>query len=201
MTLTSRELYSVLRETIKLTSNTMKRIIWLLLLAIALLNSCNVGKDNKFTVELIVNNPYVIKINNFNWNKDHDQVIGDFTALDKEVYDLLKDKNGICELYMQHNTTFDNSNNAYDYIGFLIMPKAGDRSGSTWEDFHNKGGIRIRIEQHLLQPTSSDTVKTINPTTDTTKLIKVAKTSVDTAIRLDDTTHKLIGTGDTTRMK
>lgn len=127
------------------------------------------GKDGKYRLELIEENPYVLNINNFHWQKQSgsNMPVGEFEALNKEIALLLKGKTGICEIYFNPRSSEINND---DYIGFLMLSKDKD-----WETFFNRGGVRAMLEQKLSYKAATEaSVDSAVIVTDTTKVVDSA---------------------------
>lgn len=142
----------------------MKKEIWLLWILLPLFNSCSEFGSKKFNLELIDDNPYILKINNFDWHDENGRAVGDFGSLDTAILKLLNKKHGICEIYIQNNSNSNGTKSDYEYLGFVNILYRND--GITLETNDGPGEIHYMIEKHFnnrrltKEKRISDSVKT-----------------------------------------
>lgn len=143
----------------------MKNFFWIFLFVC--LCSCKQLSDNSLMVDYDAS-INALNIKNFSWGYgavQFNSFHGDFDKLDKEVYDLLKDKTGSCDVYMQDNSTdkYGNKSDHKSNIGSIDINELNKyRDWTYWQKEH---GIRSLLYKKYIQ-NNNDTV-TIDTTTTT----------------------------------
>ncbi|MDB5288427.1 MAG: hypothetical protein JWR05_3376 [Mucilaginibacter sp.] len=119
-----------------------------------LITGCSYIKDyDKPHLELTGQNPYNLTISKFTWSYGTTEINkfnGDFEKLDEKVYNLLKDKKGICKVYLESTSKdeYGKTNSASDYIGDINIDelnKFEDR-----EYWHKNGGTLHLLYQKFI---------------------------------------------------
>jgi hypothetical protein len=114
----------------------MKPLLYIVIITLCFA-SCN-EPSAKFDLELKEENPYILNINNFSYQRveGSSDLIGEFDELNKAVVEKLKGRAGICEVFLNNNGPY--------YLGFLTLTKERD-----WKVFTDRGGVRALLQQQL----------------------------------------------------
>ncbi|GAB3915380.1 hypothetical protein [Mucilaginibacter boryungensis] len=112
--------------------------------------------------------PYQLNVTEFPWSygmTGFNQFNGDFDKLDYKVYDLLKGKSGICEVYLQSNGTdkYGNADKTFLHIGDINIDELN--KFQDWHYWQKESGIRTLLYKHIVQPTADSARVTPEPPT------------------------------------
>jgi hypothetical protein len=120
---------------------------------ILLLTIGGVGCDNfrKPHLDLSGNNPYLLKISDFNWGYGTAEVNrfnGDFDGLDRKIYSLLRGKIGVCTVLLEEKRTnkYGKSVSQFVNIGTIDLTEL-----NKFEDvdfWRKDGGMHKLFTQH-----------------------------------------------------
>lgn len=130
-----------------------------------------------------------LNIKNFSWSYgtvELNSFHGDFDALDKKVFDLLKGKNGICEVRLQDTgkDKYGNPNDGMDNIGTIDIDELN--RFQDWTYWQKEHGIRSLLYKKYIQrestesTTDSSSTPAYNNLDTTTRTPKSSTTVVDT---------------------
>jgi len=157
----------------------MRSALNLLLAVILLLTaSCDYIRNyDRPHLELTGQSPYTLNITKFSWGYGlvgFNQFSGDFDKLDENVYDLLKDKSGTCQVYMQaqDNDKYGNKDSTMKYIGDINIDELNKYQ--DWHYWQTSAGIRTLLYKQIQGSTRpmADSAKAVNPT-DTVRHVAV----------------------------
>ena len=131
----------------------------LILFLIALLFSisgCDYIKNyDKPHLELSDGPPYKLTISNFEWSygtTSFNQFNGNFDKLDEKVFDLLKDKTGFCQVYIEQLNTdkYGNADSTTRPIGHIIINELAKYH--DWQYWQKDYGIRKMLYETVVRP-------------------------------------------------
>lgn len=146
----------------------------LMLVCILLVSACTTNsKSSDPKLELKETNPLSLTITNFHWSysKTNNQVYGEFEALDHKVYDLLKGRDGLCDIYLEDK----DDDNKLRYYGSIMI--AYINTSKEWQTWHYKRGIAQSLHVSQTKSALPDSAKMDSVQMDTVK--------IDTATRID----------------
>lgn len=120
-------------------------------------------------LELSGTSPSQLNITEFSWGYGItaiNQFNGDFDTLDEKVFDLLKGKAGLCQLYLQETgkDKYGNGEKAMTYIGDIDINELS--KFQSWKYWQQEAGIRTILYKKYLKQDSNITVDSLAvPTT------------------------------------
>jgi hypothetical protein len=164
----------------------MKRISTILLVVTLMVTTnCNyIANLSKPHLALYNSTPVRLEITEFEWSYGmigFNKFSGDFETLDHKVYDVLKGKSGLCEVYLEvkSNDKYGQTNKSFNNIGNINLSELN--RFQSWEYWSKDGGIRHLIYKHDIQADS----------TVTKLIIPNVQTNTDSAVNMqEDTLNK-----------
>lgn len=157
----------------------MKLYYSTILLLLLSVSACRTNDEsNGSYLTLKTGNPYQLTISNFQWKYSNltGTLDGDFDVLDKQVFDLLKGKEGMCEVYLSNHSGntgllgMINIQHINDAPNWLAWRKRGVFSMLSW---------KIKSES---QQADSTVAETYDPKLDT---IVPSQSTLDTTKSID----------------
>lgn len=141
-------------------------------LSLCCTTSCDYIKNyDKPHLELLNQTPYTLNITKFDWTYGIvaiNQFSGDFDRLDEKVYNLLKDKTGACQVYIELKNIdkYGSTNSTLKHIGVINIDELN--RFQDWQYWQKDGGIRKLIYTHMILNQAHLLDSTVTTTVDTT---------------------------------
>ena len=134
-----------------------KHIFLICLLAISVIafQGCDYVKSyDKPHLELSDGPPYKLSITNFDWSygtAEINKFNGDFDKLDEKVFDLLQDKSGFCQVYLEQRNVdkYGNNNSSMQLIGHINIDELAKYR--DWQYWQKDGGLKKMIYATMVQ--------------------------------------------------